>query len=90
MSSDINEIKDWKQENKCLKRTIIFNDFKDALRAMNLIGEIAEKLNHHPNWSNCYNKLEIKLFTHTTGDITELDYLLASRINEVVSINFMI
>jgi 4a-hydroxytetrahydrobiopterin dehydratase len=90
MNSDINDIDHWNQESNYLKRIIIFKDFKEALRAMRLIGEVAEELNHHPNWSNCYNRLEIKLFTHTTGTVTDLDYLLASRINDIVSKIFMI
>jgi 4a-hydroxytetrahydrobiopterin dehydratase len=90
MNSDINDIDHWNQESNYLKRIIIFKDFKEALRAMRLIGEVAEELNHHPNWSNCYNTLEIKLFTHTTGTVTDLDYLLASRINDIVSKNFII
>ena len=90
MSSNKNEIDQWKQENNHLKREIIFRDFKQALHAMNLIGAAAEELNHHPNWSNCYNTLEIKLFTHTTNNVTELDYTLALKINEIVTENFAI
>jgi 4a-hydroxytetrahydrobiopterin dehydratase len=90
MNSDINDIDHWNQESNYLKRIIIFKDFKEALQAMRLIGEVAEELNHHPNWSNCHKTLEIKLFTHTTGAVTDLDYLLASRINDIVSKNFMI
>ncbi|MFT6716876.1 MAG: 4a-hydroxytetrahydrobiopterin dehydratase [Saprospiraceae bacterium] len=89
MTNNTKRIDDWTKENNYLIRTITFENFKEALHAMNLIGEVAEELNHHPNWSNSYNTLEIKLFTHTTDSVTDLDYTLASRINEIISEKFV-
>ena len=88
MKTDSQKIEHWDQENNYLTRTITFKNFKEALKAMNLIGDAAEEINHHPNWSNSYNKLEIKLFTHTTGGITDLDFKLAIKINDIISDNF--
>ena len=44
---------------------------------------IAEKMNHHPDWNNVYNRLEIKLNTHDAGGITDQDFQLAAKINEL-------
>jgi len=88
MNTENQKIEHWDQENNYLIRTITFKNFKEAIKAMNLIGDVAEEINHHPNWSNSYNKLEIKLFTHTTGGVTDLDYTLAGKINDIISANF--
>jgi len=90
MNSNKNKIDKWKQEKNHLHREIIFRDFKEALYAMNLIGIAAEELNHHPDWSNSYNILKIKLFTHTANSVTEIDYTLALKINEIIAENFTI
>jgi 4a-hydroxytetrahydrobiopterin dehydratase len=75
----------WEHKNNSINRTITFKNFIEALDAMNIIGAIAEEMNHHPNWYNCYNKLEIKLFTHDAGEVTKLDYTLAEQINKVLA-----
>ena len=49
------------------------------------IGEVAEELNHHPDWYNSYNKLNIKLSTHDVGGLTMNDFELASRIEEIIA-----
>lgn len=81
-------IHDWEASPKELRRTIKFVNFQQALRAMNLIGEIAEKLNHHPDWYNSYNRLEICLSTHTEGKVTQLDYQMANEINALLKKHF--
>lgn len=88
MESQINELDHWIKQDSSLYRSIKFKNFKEALHAMNLIGEVAEELNHHPNWSNVYSTLEIKLFTHTVKDVTDLDYEFAARINEIIAKHF--
>ncbi|HMV26855.1 MAG TPA: 4a-hydroxytetrahydrobiopterin dehydratase, partial [bacterium] len=45
---------------------------------------IAEKLNHHPDWSNVYNRVHISLYTHDAGGITELDFILADKLNTLL------
>lgn len=65
-------------------RKIRFSDFKQALKAMNSIGEQAEKMNHHPDWRNVYNTLEITLSTHDEGGVTNKDIELAKKIDEIV------
>ena len=64
----------WKEENNSLTKTFEFKDFKNAFAFMTKVAFEAEKMNHHPNWSNEYNKVSIKLYTHSEGNtVTEKD-----------------
>jgi 4a-hydroxytetrahydrobiopterin dehydratase len=74
----------WKEENNSLKSTFKFSDFVDAFAFMTKIALIAEKMDHHPEWTNVYNKVEITLRTHHAGNIiTEKDRKLAEAIDGV-------
>jgi len=74
----------WKMEKDGIIKNFFFENFKDALATMNRIGEVAEEMNHHPEWFNVYNKLDIRLSTHDKGGITQLDIDLAKAIEEIV------
>jgi len=74
----------WKEENNTLKRNFEFSNFIEAFAFMTKVALIAEKANHHPNWSNVYNKVSITLNTHDAGDtVTEKDRKLAEAIDKV-------
>jgi len=74
----------WKEEDNQLKRTFEFKSFIEAFAFMTKVALLAEKMNHHPNWSNVYNKVEIALCTHDAGDVvTERDRKLAAAIDEI-------
>jgi len=73
----------WIFEENSLKRNFMFEDFIEAFDFMQKIAIEAEKINHHPSWSNTYNKLEIILTTHDTGGISELDFKLAKKIDSI-------
>lgn len=74
----------WKEENNSLKRKFKFKDFIEAWSFMTKVAMTAEKMNHHPEWSNVYNKVEITLTTHDKGNtITEKDRELAKKIDEL-------
>ena len=76
----------WTEVNNELCRTFQFKDFKEAFAFMTKVAALAEKHNHHPWWSNVYNKVEIKLSTHSAGDIvTEKDHSLAADIDKLLS-----
>ena len=75
----------WKEENNSLKRSFKFKDFIEAWSFMTKVAMTAEKMNHHPEWSNVYNKVEITLTTHDEGNtITDKDRELAKKISELV------
>jgi 4a-hydroxytetrahydrobiopterin dehydratase len=74
----------WTEENNALNRTFTFKNFSEAFAFMTRVALIAEKMDHHPTWSNTYNKVEIKLNTHDAGDtVTDKDRKLASAIDKI-------
>jgi 4a-hydroxytetrahydrobiopterin dehydratase len=60
-----------------------FKDFKQAFAFMTEIADVAEELNHHPEWFNVWNRVEIRLSTHDSRGLTLLDVNLAKRIDEI-------
>ncbi len=70
----------WKLKDGKLHISLKFPDFVSAFAFMTTAAFYAEKLNHHPEWSNVYNRVEINLSTHDAGGITELDFRLAELI----------
>jgi 4a-hydroxytetrahydrobiopterin dehydratase len=72
----------WKLINNKIQINIEFSNFDNAFNFMKEIAKECELLNHHPLWTNEYNKLEIILFTHDKGKITELDLELAQIIDK--------
>lgn len=75
----------WTEENNKLKKTFVFKDFTEAFGFMAKVAIIAEKMNHHPNWSNVYNKVSFELCTHDAGDtVTEKDHKLAAAIDKLI------
>ena len=74
----------WIEENNQLKRNFLFKDFKTAFAFMTKVAIIAEEMNHHPTWTNEYNKVDIRLSTHDAGNIvTDKDHKLALAIDKV-------
>ena len=74
----------WKEENNCLKKTFKFSDFSQAFAFMTRVALIAEKMNHHPDWRNVYNTVEIALNTHDAGGVvTDKDRKLADAIDKL-------
>lgn len=75
----------WQEENNKLVKTFTFNNFIEAFGFMSKVAIVAEKMNHHPNWSNVYNKVNFELSTHDAGNIvTEKDRTLAAAIDALV------
>lgn len=75
----------WKEENNALTQTFKFKNFVEAWSFMTKVAMIAEKMNHHPEWSNVYNTVNITLSTHDKGNtITEKDRELARKIDELI------
>jgi 4a-hydroxytetrahydrobiopterin dehydratase len=84
----LSELPDWKLVDGRLARELRFLDFKEALRFMNAVGEEAERMQHHPEWKNVYNRLSIELVTHDAsppkGALTELDFALGLFIERLL------
>jgi len=74
----------WQEKENKLYRSFEFKDFNEAFAFMTRVAAIAEELNHHPTWTNTYNKLEIWLNTHDAGDIvTDKDRNMANAIDQL-------
>ena len=76
--------KGWQIKDEKLHREFIFSDFVDAWGFMSRVAVIAEKMNHHPEWFNVYNRVRIELSTHDVGGLSELDFSLAKKINALL------
>lgn len=75
----------WQETNNTLYRSFEFKDFSEAFAFMTRVALIAEKMNHHPRWTNVWNKVEIWLSTHDAGDIvTDKDKKLAEKIDALL------
>lgn len=75
----------WEEKNNTLYRKFQFKDFSQAFAFMTRVALAAEKMDHHPNWTNVYNTVEISLSTHSAGNVvTEKDRKLASKIDAIL------
>jgi 4a-hydroxytetrahydrobiopterin dehydratase len=74
----------WRVANDKLHREFVFEDFKAAFAFMTRVAVLAENRDHHPDWSNVYNRVTIDLETHDTGGITEKDCDLATAIERLL------
>lgn len=76
----------WKTENNKLVKTFTFKDFSEAFGFMTRVALVAEKMNHHPTWSNTWNTVAFELYTHDAGNtVTEKDLKLAEAIDALAS-----
>ncbi len=66
-----------------ITRTFAFRNFSEAFGFMSRVALAAEKMDHHPDWSNVYKTVEVRLNTHDAGGITALDFDLARRMNRI-------
>ena len=74
----------WNETDNKLCKTFEFNDFNQAFGFMTQVALEAEKMNHHPSWSNVYNQVDIQLSTHDAGNtITQKDWKLADKIDGI-------
>ena len=80
--------KQWEEIDRKLYKVLLFKDFQEAFAFMVRVAFVAEKNNHHPKWTNEWNKVELWLSTHDAGDIvTDKDRQLAKQIDELLNLN---
>jgi 4a-hydroxytetrahydrobiopterin dehydratase len=78
----------WEEQNNSLYRSFTFGDFSEAFAFMTRVAFLAEKQNHHPTWTNTYNKVEIWLNSHDAGNtVTDRDRKLAAAIDKITTPN---
>jgi 4a-hydroxytetrahydrobiopterin dehydratase len=74
----------WQEQNNRLTKTFKFKDFTEAFGFMTKVAIVAEKMNHHPTWTNTWNTVSFELSTHDAGDtVTDLDRKLAKAIDSL-------
>lgn len=75
----------WSIEENKLHREFVFNDFVMAFGFMSQAALIAERANHHPEWSNIYKKVVVNLTTHEAGGISNKDFILAEEMDKIAA-----
>lgn len=80
----LSQLQDWTLRDGKLYRHIQFNTFNAAFGFMTQVALMAERADHHPEWFNVYNRVEIWLTTHEAGGISERDFALAQQINDLL------
>jgi 4a-hydroxytetrahydrobiopterin dehydratase len=84
VSQALQKLPGWKQDGDALAKEFKFGSFKEAMSFMVRVGFEAESMDHHPDWSNVYNRVAIRLNTHDAGGkITAKDVELAKKIEEI-------
>lgn len=82
LNQKINNLsKNWVIEDIFLKGNFVFKNFDDAFSFMKKVAIKCEDMNHHPKWTNVYNKVDVELYTHDSGGITEKDFELSSHMD---------
>ena len=74
----------WTADQQSISRELVFRDFNEAFGFMSRVALLAECRNHHPNWSNVYNRVSITLSTHDLGGLSDLDIELAAAIDQLL------
>jgi 4a-hydroxytetrahydrobiopterin dehydratase len=85
ISDQLAQLSGWSVDNNCLVKEFKFDDFKGAMRFINQLASAAEELNHHPDWSNSFNKVSLRLSTHSAGGITDKDFELAKKADQAAN-----
>jgi 4a-hydroxytetrahydrobiopterin dehydratase len=85
INDHLESLEGWTYSDNAIHTSFEFENFKEAFTLMTRIAFEAEAQQHHPEWSNVYNELEISLSTHDAGGVTEKDFKLASTIEKIVN-----
>lgn len=83
--SRLQDLPDWNFNNNGIEKTYLFKDFVQAFGFMTQVAILAEKANHHPEWFNVYNKVEVRLSTHDYGGLTDMDLDLAKKMEALAA-----
>ncbi len=80
----LEDLAGWQRDGNGIIKSYHFSDFIEAISFMNQAAFYAEALEHHPEWSNIYNVVNVRLTTHDTGGITSHDIRLAKRMEHII------
>lgn len=79
----LRRLPEWRLEDDALQRDLVFADFVEAFAFMSGAALLAERMNHHPEWSNVYKKVTVRLRTHECDGISVLDFELAAAMDRL-------
>ncbi len=85
IAKSLSSLPGWSRSGGKLHREFVFRDFSEAFGFMARAALAAEKMDHHPDWSNVWNRVTVTLSTHDAGGITELDFELAQAMNRLLA-----
>ena len=83
IAADLKKLPGWSVVNGNLHRVFEFKDFSQAFAFMTRVALAAEKMDHHPDWSNVWNKVTVDLSTHSAGGLTKNDFDLAEKMQQI-------
>ena len=84
ISHALEHLPDWKKVDDSIERSLTFNDFSAAFGFMTRVAMLCEAQNHHPDWSNAWNQVSIRLSTHECGGLSHRDIELAASIEQLL------
>lgn len=87
IEEQLKNVPKWILSKNKIQRKFDFKDFNECMLYINKIASIANELNHHPEWYNVYNRLEITFTTHDVSGLSDLDFIFAKKIDVLISKN---
>ena len=84
IQQQLDNLTGWELVDDGIEKSFVFRDFKEAFSVMTRIAMECEVSNHHPEWSNVYNRLKIRFSTHDAGGLTDSDFHLARTVDAIV------
>lgn len=85
IEAELKNLDGWELKNEKLHRELKFKNFGQAFGFMTQVAILADRLEHHPEWSNVYSRVTIDLTTHEAAGISQRDFELAQKINEILA-----
>lgn len=79
------DVPDWRVEGERITRTLKFKDFRALMAFVNRVADVAEAEGHHPDFCVHYNRLDITIWTHAVGGLTENDFILAAKLDQLTA-----
>lgn len=85
LNTRLESLPGWSVDKQALTKTFVFKDFETAMTFINRLAKAASQLNHHPDWTNSYKQVDVRLSTHQAGGITAQDFELARRAEQAAA-----
>jgi len=85
IEAELHELDGWTYDGSALVKRFVFPDFAAAIDFMAYVRPAIDELNHHPEWSNVYNRIDVRLNSHDVGGVTERDLKLARVLNSAMN-----